>query len=252
MASQYISTENQAVLWNTIQASPLIKQQQPQVVQQWFKNIIHIFYTQIVGLNVKFGTRDELHAWNKKTIQYMMADIKAKSQQEPVNHSNSNSSNSNNNSSNNNSSNSSNSSNNNIANIGSRLEPEVIVRDNAIRTESLEKQFVSRQQAYSEYLQKPPPEVDFRLVEKDEPISNIESLIKQHLDERDRDLQLYSPPTPDPPQNVVIKTDTKSVSFRETADLESFKTEIKRDLELFKTEIRELLQNRSNMDNTTA
>ena len=234
MASQYISTENQAVLWNTIQASPLIKQQQPQVVQQWFKNIIHIFYTQIVGLNVKFGTRDELHAWNKKTIQYMMADIKAKSQQEPVNHSNSNSSNS------------------NIANIGSRLEPEVIVRDNAIRTESLEKQFVSRQQAYSEYLQKPPPEVDFRLVEKDEPISNIESLIKQHLDERDRDLQLYSPPTPDPPQNVVIKTDTKSVSFRETDDLESFKTEIKRDLELFKTEIRELLQNRSNMDNTTA
>ena len=234
MASQYISTENQAVLWNTIQASPLIKQQQPQVVQQWFKNIIHIFYTQIVGLNVKFGTRDELHAWNKKTIQYMMADIKAKSQQEPVNHSNNNSSN------------------NNIANIGSRLEPEVIVRDNAIRTESLEKQFVSRQQAYSEYLQKPPPEVDFRLVEKDEPISNIESLIKQHLDERDRDLQLYSPPTPDPPQNVVIKTDTKSVSFRETDDLESFKTEIKRDLELFKTEIRELLQNRSNMDNTTA
>jgi len=229
MASQYISTENQAVLWNTIQASPLIKQQPPQVVQQWFKNIIHIFYTQIAGLNVKFGTRDELHAWNKKTIQYMMADIKAKSQQEPVANST-----------------------NNSTNNGSRLEPEVIVRDNAIRTESLEKQFVSRQQAYSEYLQKPPPEVDFRLVEKDEPISNIESLIKQHLDERDRDLQLYSPPTPDPPQNVVIKTDTKSVSFRETDDLESFKTEIKRDLELFKTEIRELLQNRSNMDNTTA
>lgn len=230
MASQYISTENQAILWKTIQASPLIKQQPPQVVQQWFKNIIHIFYTQIAGLNVKFGTRDELHAWNKKTIQYMMADIKAKSQQEPVaNHTNN----------------------------GSRLEPEVIVRDNATRTESLEKQFVSRQQAYSEFLQKPPPEVDFRLVEKDEPISNIESLIKQHLDERDRDLQLYSQPTLDSPQNVVIKTDTKSVSFRETnpstdGDLESFKTEMKRDLELFKTEIRELLQNRSNMDNTTA
>ena len=244
ISSQYISKENQAILWNTIQAYPNFKLVASK--EQWFKDVIHKFYTPVMNKSL---VRDELHQLNKKTIQFMIADIRSMTSEFKDLSNNS----------------------KEVNDLGNIL-PEVIVRDNKIRTESLVKQFASRQQEYGDYLQKPPAEVDFRLVEKDEPITNIESLIQQHLNERDRDLQLYMPP-PNTNVPLTVSIGEKSVSFKEslkystedlstedlstkdlsTKDLstederfEMLKREITQELEAFKLEIRELVKEMRN------
>ena len=255
MASQYISLENQNILWNAIQSSPYFKENIGISKDEWFKNIIHLFYTQLIQSDIKTMLKPALQSLNKKTIMYMVSDLKTKNieRHPPVG--------------------------GQSPNLGQsrepNLAPEVIVRDNKIRTETLEKQFTSRQQEYTAFLPKPPAGIDFRMVEKDEPITNMESLLQQHMSEREQYLQLQpiiQPDKTDKPnktdktdkttklsitypiednnvlQYSVIKEDdnikSKSVSWKDD-DYEAFKMEIREELKMFKEEIRAVLRERS-------
>lgn len=80
MASQYIIFENQQLLWKAIQSSPLFGTANLGAVSKydWFKSIIHRFYRQLVDSNVKSLSRPALQELNKRTISYMIADMKSR------------------------------------------------------------------------------------------------------------------------------------------------------------------------------
>jgi hypothetical protein len=70
MAS-YINTENQTILWNTIQKIQLLHQRiSPHQQQEWFRQIIGMFYQKIQY------THFDLRQLNKDTIKYMIDALK--------------------------------------------------------------------------------------------------------------------------------------------------------------------------------
>jgi hypothetical protein len=70
MAS-YVSVENQTLLWNTIQKVQLLHEQIPAYQQQdWFKQILGMFYQKIQNTNY------DLRNLNKETIGYMISTLK--------------------------------------------------------------------------------------------------------------------------------------------------------------------------------
>lgn len=70
MAS-YVSVENQTLLWNTIQKVQLLHEQIPPYQQQdWFKQILGMFYQKIQN------TSYDLRQLNKETIGYMISALK--------------------------------------------------------------------------------------------------------------------------------------------------------------------------------
>jgi hypothetical protein len=69
--SSYISVENQTILWNTIQKVQLLHEQIPPYQQQdWFKQILSMFYQKIQN------TSYDLRQLNKETIGYMISTLK--------------------------------------------------------------------------------------------------------------------------------------------------------------------------------
>jgi hypothetical protein len=69
--SSYISVENQTILWNTIQKVQLLHEQIPPYQQQdWFKQILGMFYQKIQN------TSYDLRQLNKETIGYMISTLK--------------------------------------------------------------------------------------------------------------------------------------------------------------------------------
>jgi len=255
MASQYIIFENQQLLWKAIQSSPLFGTANLGAVSKydWFKSIIHRFYRQLVDSNVKSLSRPALQELNKRTISYMIADMKSRVTNDKM-----------------------------YKPPPAALvlpKPETIVREGSIRAESLDKHFSNRQQEYSNYLQPPPPEIDFRMIEKDEPITNLDNLIQQHMNDRERDLQVYVPkPITESLNNTnnnikisieesidntvlqvsTINDNSKSVSWKpnitndttesrndvddDAQRIQIFKEEIRKEFDIFKEEIRAFLR----------
>jgi hypothetical protein len=69
--TSYISIDNQTMLWYTIQKIQLLHEKIPTNQQQeWFKNILGIFYQQ--NMNVNY----DLRQLNKNTISYMINLLK--------------------------------------------------------------------------------------------------------------------------------------------------------------------------------
>lgn len=69
--TSYISIDNQTMLWSTIQKIQLLHEKIPTNQQQeWFKNILGMFYQQ--NMNVNY----DLRQLNKDTISYMINLLK--------------------------------------------------------------------------------------------------------------------------------------------------------------------------------
>jgi len=74
MANQYITVENQTLLWKTIQRSPQFVNNTVSINrEQWFSSIIKQFYEKMGSPKI---TVAELKALNQQTIAYMVADLK--------------------------------------------------------------------------------------------------------------------------------------------------------------------------------
>ena len=72
--SDFISEENQRLLWNTIQSVPIVQQTIHKSQQQaWFREIIGIFYQKNANARL---TPSELKDINKATIAYMIQSLK--------------------------------------------------------------------------------------------------------------------------------------------------------------------------------
>jgi hypothetical protein len=74
MTNQYITVENQTLLWKTIQRSPQFSNNTIAINrEQWFSSIIKQFYENIKSPKMSIA---ELKALNQQTIAYMIGDLK--------------------------------------------------------------------------------------------------------------------------------------------------------------------------------
>lgn len=172
----YIHSQNQELLWNTISKAPLFQIINPAYREQWFKNIIQLFYDKYPLVR----DSNSLQTINKETIQYMINELKHIQQQKPNYQPPA----------------TSQPAPNLQSNSYSSLEPNYMGKSELMerKQELSNNAFMQRQKEYEKMFEKPAvPEVNFKEKLDDEPISNIEELIEKHRREREHELTQYSP-----------------------------------------------------------
>lgn len=207
--SLYILPENQKLIWNNLNNLPLFQNFNEYTSikkDEWFREIIHKFYE---SNKFKLLSVQELQQLNRDTIIYMLQKIKEivamKSVVHPISSSFIGGGQSLLGDSFTNSFTTINPS-ANLAPINQQNKPPVIqfpsnsVEQKAVtrdyileqKHEELNKEFSNRQKDYGEMLKRGPQhEINFREIKADEPINNMEELIKQHMAQRDAEMKVY-------------------------------------------------------------
>jgi len=193
----YISTENQNTLWNVIQKNPHISHwfanNSSQLTKEmWFKSILRIFYNE--SQYRKF-TKPELLEINKRTITYMVNDIRQKidqlQQTDTIGQSSG-----------------------QITNENTQFLKPYSVTENKV--EKIGNRYVEKESEYNAMFDKKTPEEINFSEKQDTPLSNMDELIKQHLREREEEVIKYAPlPLAIPPissNTVPISSNTLKVS----------------------------------------
>jgi hypothetical protein len=156
----YVTGENQEMLWNLIHKNPQILEyfSNKTITEktEWFKNIIRSFYYENQYKDLSI---DELKQINKDTLTYMVKYIKQ------------------------------------IVQIPISNDP--MPTEEIKKTPNLENQFQNRQKEYDQMLEKPAPEnITFSEKIEDTVISNMDELIKIHLEQREKELMDVLPVRP--------------------------------------------------------
>jgi hypothetical protein len=230
--SLFIHSENQTLLWNIISnmeiTNAVFVQGSPQK-SIWFKNIIEEFYIKIYGKQLSLV---ELRELNRQVISYMIENLREfqkKVTRQPV-----------------------------IAetpkqNVFHEHQTEYSRNSAVGNSEIYNDLFSKRQKDYEAMVTKPlPPKVEFSETLKDEPISNMEELIKAQQQQRDYDMRVLeqNPINQAHPKVMISKEDIsvpidgiidndpkKKVSW---SDEHEIKNEIKNDIALLKTQMETL------------
>jgi len=195
----YVSAQNQKLLWDVLHKNPLISQVFPNPSQQrqkeeWFKSVIQLFYEQNKYRNIKVR---ELNDVNRETLIYMTTKLREylaprAQTNTPI-----------------------------ATPTNTNISTPPIVPDN--RQDFFNQQFSARQKEYEQMNEKKIPEtIEFSDKLEDEPISNMEDLIKQHMRMREDELKQYAPPPPLPSTGSgiePIKIDNKTNIVLEAVDI---------------------------------
>ena len=172
--SNYAHPENQKLLWNILNTTPIITSFfSPYPVankEQWFKSVIQMFYENNKN---KTMNKDQLQSLNRETLSYMVQSIKDQIQKQQNNQSN-------------------NQSNNPSNNQSYSISTPPIIPDT--KQEIYQQQFNNRQQEYETMFDKKAPEsINFRDKVEDTAISNMDELIRNHVQQREQELKQYAP-----------------------------------------------------------
>lgn len=165
--SLYITSDNQELLWNTINKTPLIQKIPAGQKDNWFRNIIQQFHEKHHNITDTIT----LQKINRETIKCMMDKLNIigsqptpqlpPPQQHPY----------------------------------SQIQPTYFNKEaeKAQKQEIYNRAFEERQQQFNKMFEKPPiPEVNFSEKLDDEPISNMTELIERHKKEREAEVQKIS------------------------------------------------------------
>ena len=255
--SLYILPENQKLIWNNLNNLPLFQNFNEYTSikkDEWFREIIHHFYE---SNKFKLLSVQELQQLNRDTIIYMLQKVKEMAAMKPVVHpissfigggqsllgdSFTNSFTSINSSA-------------NLAPINKQNKPPVIqfpsntieqkavTRDYILeqKHEELNKEFSNRQKDYGEMLKRGPQhEINFREIKADEPINNMEELIKQHMAQRDAEMKVYDNMDNGPakPNNPNITVSIEPVLLKNTEILSNDVYNLEDDLVMSKPTVR--------------
>jgi uncharacterized small protein (DUF1192 family) len=161
----YIHHENQKLLWNTIQKTPIFNNLGSQQTQ-WFKSVIQHFYEEYPNAKT-IKTKDELQNINRATISFMVNSLKEMFQpkQTPPPSSQ--------------------------PNYGNTSLPSTTGSNE--RVSYYNDQFNNRQKEYESMNAKPLPPSNDIVSEKisDEAITNMDELIRQQMEQRELELKMY-------------------------------------------------------------
>jgi len=167
MANQYITVENQTLLWKTIQRSPQFVNNTVAINrEQWFSSIIKQFYENIKSPKM---TVAELKSLNQQTISYMVGDLKRiESMYKPPP-------------------------------ISAPSQPSTPMNFETpqSRMSMYNDQFNARQQEYANMGKPPaPPIANFSEKVEDDAITNMDELLQQQIKQREYDVAMVRPPPP--------------------------------------------------------
>jgi uncharacterized protein YfkK (UPF0435 family) len=232
----YISQQNQELLWNLINTNTLITNyftNKPiNHKHEWFKSIINIFYQKYMRQPINVSA---LSTINKETISYMIQDIRNKSQD---------------------------------THSGSQITynpintPEIITNNRRVQSEQLYNERVKDYELMNTKVI--PTDINFSET-KDEYITDMDSLLKKHIEQRNNDIQPFAqqltgkPPSPSssqtsikimdpinivvdelPPPITELNVDKKTVSWdiiSEINELKNIITQLQNDIEFLKKDI---------------
>lgn len=206
----YIHVENQQLLWNTINKYGLfhLLYKDENEKKMWFKNTIASIYEKY-GQNIY--DVESLQKINKETTVYMikyLKEMKSKSYTpDEITAQNT-------------------AQNKNLTYMGKQEEQ-------AYKQDLYNKAFGEKQKEYENmFLKQTPPDVKFTENINDEPITNMEELLKKHQLEREKELNMF--PAPVTPintmdnlkiQNTIEKEKNRKVNFSDKADIYSINNE---------------------------
>jgi hypothetical protein len=208
--SQFVQSQNQTLLWKTIQPYPLIQLLDTSERAEWFKQIIQYVYE-----HASSSTIPHLQSLNENTIQFMM---------------------------------------HNLEKMSTRKKEQTMVVIKSNKTQYIEpptttpplKKDLSQQTAtlfdlkkreFEEYATPVQPVIDFTIKEKDEPIENINELVKQHLKEREEEIQnignthinTEQPPLQPPLQKIIEHRIGDNINIVPTLEMRLLTLEMKID-----------------------
>jgi hypothetical protein len=219
--SLYVNPENQKLLWNIINKHPKIIEyfsNRPSENQSyWFQSCIGYIYENIKYDNL---TIDKLQHCNKETLKYMLSTIK-----EPT--------------------------------INNELSNDVQysrtnVEQNLSKSDLLNKNFAIRQKEYEDMNEKKVPDtIDFRDKIDDEPISNMDEVLRTHLQMRENELKQYAPlPVVPEIENSKIITDKNIINDNSIDQDSKLKKSVSwedSEIEILKKQIRDLFKKMDKM-----
>ena len=181
--SLYIKTQNQTLLWNTIQKSEYMSRafHTQESKQEWFRNTISQFYVK----NPSIVSNEALIRANQDTIEYMIRDLKQRVKPRVTFATSTN------------------------EDVRSREETvdrsAEYSRNQPNRPDAMQNTFELRKQEYEAMYKKPDaPEVSFTEKIEDQTIKNMDELIKEQMKLRELDLPNYPI---GPLSHTVITTD---------------------------------------------
>lgn len=166
--SQYVTPENQKLLWNVISKNPIVNDfflSNPYNKDEWFKSIIRMFYDQNAG---RVLNQTDLLMLNKTTISYMIQNVKKSTVQTTQKTAPSAP----------------------IQLDQNFLKPYSITEN---KVEKIGNQFEQKQVEYNSLFDRKVPEAPEFSEKQDKPLSNMDELIQQHLREREEELRKYAP-----------------------------------------------------------
>jgi hypothetical protein len=175
----YIHPENQKLLWNTIQKTPIFNNLGSRQTQ-WFKSVIQHFYEEYPNAKV-IKTQQELQSINRATISFMVNSLKEMFQPKQT---------------------ATPSSETSYGNTGL---PSTTGSNE--RMTYYNDQFNNLQKEYESMNAKPLPPTNNIVDEKisDEAITNMDELIRQQIEQRELEMKMYGQgPIVQPPKRVNI------------------------------------------------
>jgi hypothetical protein len=213
--SLYVTPENQKLLWNTLHKSPLIMQvfspNQNQQKEQWFKSIIEGFFNQY---RFKTLSKRDLQQLNQDTLSHMMQQLRDYLSKNSLK---------------------------TVIESTSSINTPPIPQNN--RQDIFNNQFQQRQKDYEQMQEKKAPDaIDFRDKLDDEPISNMDELLKSHMQMRENELKQYAPPPPVP----TLEQTEKTVKEVEPSKPKSAPI-LSNEMQIIKDQVAELIKKMSEM-----
>jgi hypothetical protein len=206
----YVNPENQKLLWNLINKHEKFTEyfiNKPTTNKyQWFQKCIEHMYENIKSENL---TIKKLQIYNKETLVYMLNTLKELdntiNKNELMSY-------------------------NNRVNIQNNLEN---ISQKVSKSEIMNQNFNIRQKEYNDMIEKKIPEsIDFRDKLDDEPISNIDEVLRTHLEMREKELKQYAP-LPLIPENKIVIDNTSHCDI----NIENIDNEIDNEIGIDNTEV---------------
>lgn len=210
----YVNPENQKLLWNIINKHPktieYFYNRPSENKTFWFQTCVGYIYENIKYENL---TIEKLQHYNKETLKYMLSTI---TKEAPIN--------------------------NNLRNKiqYNRENTEQSVAQNVSKSDLLNKNFAIRQKEYEDMIEKKVPDtIDFRDKIDDEPISNMDEVLRTHLQMRENELKQYAP--------LPVISENKNISDVEDSKLKKTVSWEDSEIEILKKQLTDVLRKMEKM-----